>query len=304
MNLLRRRWTAGAVTAAAIAACVAQASSQITTTNPGTAANAAIPAGIGQQAADLGGVSLEVFTYQPAGCAISGALLVFHGLERNAETYRDYAIPLGQRLCMLVVAPLFDKTRFPTWRYQRGGVVSDDGSAQPLQSWAVNLVPRLVSWIRRAQGRANLPYSLIGHSAGAQFLSRVAAFAADEAAQTVIANPSTWVRPSLDIAAPYGFKGISDRAWGEAALRRYLAARITVLLGQEDVGSRNLATSEEAEEQGSTRLERGQNVFREAEAAARRNGWAFNWRLAVVPGVGHSARTMFGSVQALDALRP
>jgi hypothetical protein len=48
----------------------------------------------------------------------------------------------------------------------------------------------------------------------------------------------------------------------------------------------------------------GQNVFREAEAAARRNGWAFNWRLAVVPGVGHSARTMFGSDQALAALRP
>jgi hypothetical protein len=43
-------------------------------------------------------------------------------------------------------------------------------------------------------------------------------------------------------------------AWGEAALRRYLAGKITVLLGQEDVGSRNLATSEEAEEQGSTRF--------------------------------------------------
>ena len=128
--------------------------------------------------------------------------------------------------------------------------------------------------------------------------------APDGATQTAIANPSTWVRPSLDIAAPYGFKGISDRVWGEAALRRYLAAKITVLLGQEDVGSRNLATSEEAEEQGSTRFERGQNVFREAEAAARRNGWQFNWHLAVVPGIGHSARSMFGSVQALDALRP
>jgi hypothetical protein len=204
----------------------------------------------------------------------------------------------------VVVAPLFDKTRFPTWRYQRGGIVGDDGSVQPRESWTVNLVPRLVSWIRHKQSRADLPYSLIGHSAGAQFLSRVAAYAGGGATQTVIANPSTWVRPSLDIAPPYGFKGISDRAWGEAALRRYLAAKITVLLGQEDVGSRNLATSEEAKEQGSTRFERGQNVFQEANAAARRNGWAFNWRLAVVPGVGHNARTMFGSDQALIALRP
>jgi hypothetical protein len=34
----------------------------------------------------------------------------------------------------------------------------------------------------------------------------------------VIANPSTWVRPSLDIAAPYGFMGISDR---RGARRRF-----------------------------------------------------------------------------------
>jgi hypothetical protein len=168
----------------------------------------------------------------------------------------------------------------------------------------VNLVPRLMSWVRDKQSRADLRCSLIGHSAGAQFLSRVVAFAGDEAVKTIIANPSTWVRPSLDIAAPYGFKGVSGRAWGEAALRGYLAARITVLLGQEDVGSRNLAMGEEAEEQGTTRLERGQNVFREAETTARRNGWAFNWQLVVVPGVGHNARSIFGSDQAFDALRP
>jgi len=167
---------------------------------------------------------------------------------------------------MLVVAPLFDKARFPTWRYQRGGIVSDDGSVQPPQSWTVNLVPRLVSWITRKQGRADLPYSLIGHSAGAQFLSRVAAYAADGATQTVIANPSTWVRPSLDTAAPYGFKGISDRAWGEAALRRYLAAKITVLLGQEDVGSRNLAQVRRPR----NRAVRGSNAVRTCFGRRRR----------------------------------
>lgn len=305
--MLPLRWTCGFVTGAAVAAvaaCVLQASSQERTANPGSGANASVQVGIGKQTADLGGLSLDVFTYRPDRCTTSGALFVFHGLERNAEAYRDYAIPLGERVCMLVIAPLFDKARFPTWRYQRGGIVNDNGLVQPPESWTVNLVPRLVSWTRGQLGRADLPYSLIGHSAGAQFLNRVAAYAQLEAMQTVIANPSTWVRPSLDIAAPYGFKGIADRAWEEAALRHYLAEKITVLLGQEDVGSRNLATSEEAEEQGSTRLERGQNVFREAEAAARRNGWTCNWRLAVVPGAGHSARTMFGSDQAFDALRP
>jgi hypothetical protein len=291
------------VSAAGIALCLAQSGSQGKMATPEAVANASSPTGIGRQIADLEGVSLEVFTYRPAGCSVAGALLVFHGLERDAKAYRDYAIPIGRRFCLLVLAPVFDKVRFPTWRYQRGGVVHD-GSVLPVESWTVNLVPRLVSWVRHQEGDARLPYALIGHSAGAQFLSRVAAFAKDDATQTVIANPSTWVRPSVDIAVPYGFGGIFDGGQAESALRRYLATKITVLLGQEDVGSHNLVTTEEAEEQGSTRLERGQNVFREAAAVARRHAWAFNWHLAVVPGTGHNARAMFSSEQAFGALRP
>ena len=56
--------------------------------------------------------------------------------------------------------------------------------------------------------------------------------------------------------------------------------------------------------QGSTRLERGQNVFAAAERVAREHGWPFNWRLIVVPGVGHSDSRIFASKQAVEALRP
>jgi hypothetical protein len=261
---------------------------------------AAIPFGAGQQDADLGGVSLSVYTQKPNGCAISGLLLVFHGIARDAAAYRDHARPLASGLCRLVVAPLFDAARFPTWRYQRGGL-ADHGSLRPAADWTVNLVPALVAWARRQEQQPNLPYALIGHSAGAQFLSRVAAFAAvGDATRIVIANPSTWVRPSLTIAAPYGFAGVGGP---EAALRGYLAAPVTILLGQDDTGDRNLANSAEAMDQGENRLARGQAVFHEAEQAARQRGLTFNWRLAVVPGVGHDARAMFASGQAVQALR-
>ncbi len=269
----------------------------------GPAAERPIPAGYGQEKADIDGVPLQVFTYRPAGCPVSGLLLVFHGLDRNAADYRSDAVPLAQRLCRLVAAPLFDNARFPTWRYQHGGIVHG-GVVQPASDWTVNLVAHLAAQIRREESRPDLPYAMIGHSAGGQFLSRVAAFGQDQATQIVIANPSTWVRPSLDVAAPYGFGGVYPPGPGEAALRRYLAAPVTVLLGQDDVGSRNLASTEEAEAQGDTRLERGRTVFREAEQTAREHGWPFNWRLAIVPGVGHSAARMFNSEQALAALRP
>jgi hypothetical protein len=263
----------------------------------------AIPPGAAEMTVTVDGAPLRVFTYRPDGCAVSGILLVFHGLERDARGYRNSAEPLGRQLCVVVAAPLFDAARFPNWRYQRGGIVHD-GKVEPMQSWTVDFVPGLVDWVRAAEQRPDLPYALIGHSGGGQFLSRVAAFQPVTATRIVIANPSTWVLPSLDTPAPYGFGGVYDAAQGEAALRRYLAAPITVLLGQEDTGSKDLAVGDEAEAQGGTRLARGQNAFRAAEATARAHGWTFNWRLAFVPGVGHSARLMFSSVQALEALRP
>ncbi len=115
--------------------------------------------------ADLDGTTLQLFTFRPARCTITGVLLVFHGLERNAGGYRDHARPPAQALCRLVVAPLFDEARYPAWRYQRGGLVKDE-LVQPAASWTVNLVPRLIALIRQKEGRPDLPVALIGHSAG------------------------------------------------------------------------------------------------------------------------------------------
>ena len=291
---MRRRSTnlVGLLIVMALAGCVAQ--------DAAAPASNATPAAAGQADAELGGVPITVFTYRPPGCTPRSILLVFHGLGRNAAGYRDDAVPLAQRYCMLLAAPLFDEARFPTWRYQRGGIVHD-GVVQPPDTWTVAFVPRLVAWVRAREGRPDLPYAMIGHSAGAQFLSRVTAFGGEGATQAVIANPSTWVRPSLTVAAPYGFGGVPD---AEAALRRYLAAPVTVLLGRNDTGSRNLASSEAAEDQGATRFERGQTIYAEAEQAAKQHGWPFGWRLAVVPGTGHNARAMFASDQAFAALQP
>lgn len=53
--------------------------------------------------------------------------------------------------------------------------------------------------------------------------------------------------------------------------------------------------------QGANRYERGQHAFRAAQALAAERGWPFNWRLAEVPGVGHSAARMFASTEAANA---
>jgi len=254
----------------------------------------AIPAGNGQQSVTVGATALTVFTYRPAGCAPHMTLLVFHGVSRDADRYRDHARPLADAACATIVAPLFDRARFPENLYQYGGV------AAPGATPTVELIPPLAAWARAASGGDDLPVVMIGHSAGAQFVDRVAAFVPGVAARIVIANPSTWVLPSLDTALPFGFGGAGPNA--EAELRAYLARPITVLLGTADLKSHELSMTAQAIAQGADRYHRGLNTFHMARDVARQHGWSFGWTLSEVPGIGHNATQMFASPQAIAAV--
>jgi pimeloyl-ACP methyl ester carboxylesterase len=229
-------------------------------------------------------------------------LLVFHGVARNARSYRDYTRPLADRNCLILVAPLLGQHDFPGWRYQRGGIVKD-GVVQNPQDWTGRLVLALVDWVHQQEGRP-LAYSLLGHSAGGQFLERLAAFVPTQARRIVVANPGSYVFPSLDVVAPYGLGKVYAEADGEAQLRRYLEQPLTIYLGEADTRVDDRDDSPAARAQGASRHQRGVNVFNAARALAQERGWTFNWRLVELPGVGHNAPKMFAAPQASDALAP
>lgn len=254
---------------------------------------AVIGPGNGEHSAELMGTKLNVFTYRPAGTP-RRLIAVFHGLNRDAGPYRDSARSLADRIGAIVVAPEFDAGRFSTDLYQRGGL-APHGVFVPPGKRTVDLIAPLVAWAREACGQPGLPHALVGHSAGGQFLSRIAAFAPTDATHVVVANPSTWVMPSVHDMVPYGFGGTPDP---ETALRAYLELPITALLGTDDTGTHNLSAEPEAMAQGPNRLERGRKTVAKAEAAARERGWRFGWKIVEVPGVGHNAAEMFGSSQA------
>jgi len=265
------------------------------------------PEGKSRRIAGINGEDIELHAYKPAGYAGGPVLLVLHGLGTNATGYRDYAIPLADRMGYLVIAPLFDRKRFPVWRYQTGGIVRDQRAAdlkvEPQAQWVGQTFLAIIDSVRKDEGRPDLGYSLIGHSAGGQTLSRFAAFMPHEARRIVIANPSTHLWPSLSERFPFGFGGLPPSMANETALRRYLAQPVTLLLGTADnQRDSDLNVSEGADRQGENRLERGRNVFRAAQEVARQNNWPFAWRLIEVPDVGHSARHMLGSPQAAEAL--
>jgi poly(3-hydroxybutyrate) depolymerase len=260
------------------------------------------PIATGRRTIDVKGTPMVVFTYRPVVCSDPSLLMVFHGIARNARSYRDYARPLADRLCLLVVAPVFDKGAFPNWRYQRGGIVKG-AAMQDARDWTGRVVLDLIAWVRREEERP-IAYSLFGHSAGGQFLDRLAAFVPTEARRIVVANAGSYVFPSLEIAAPYGLGKVYSETDGDAALRRYLEQPLTIYLGQGDTRDDEQNDHPGALAQGASRYQRGLNVFNAAQSLAQARGWRFNWRLVEVPGVGHSARKMFSAPQASEALSP
>ena len=254
------------------------------------------------QSWNAAGTEIRVYTYRPASCETHDILFVFHGLNRKAEGVRDKAAKAARKACLMVFAPLFDKDRFPNWRYHRAGVVRG-GKVQPRARWTEPLFRALLQQARRTIGREDARLYLFGHSAGGQFLSRLSAYSSPfEADRIVIANPSVHVVPSRGEDAPYGFGGLFTRAESESRIEHYLALPISIYLGEKDTRSKNLVTNESANKQGANRLQRGRNIFRRAKQVAAERNWQFNWQLVEAPDVGHSSRGMLQSPQFLAAL--
>lgn len=262
-----------------------------------------LPKGPGRIECPNGAEPITVFTYKPPTYRDGPLLVVFHGVQRNAEDYRNFAITLAERFGAIVIAPLFDTERFPSARYQRGGLVGADGQAQPPEKWTYAIVPKIVAHVRAQEGKPALPYYYIGHSAGGQFLVRLAAFLPAEAVRIVAANPGSHLFPTRDQQFGYGFGGLPAELSNDEVIKRYLAAPLTIYLGTDDVYPRpSFDASEPAMKQGQHRLERGRNCFAAAQKLARERGWGFNWRKVETPGIGHDAAFMFAAQEAQDAL--
>jgi pimeloyl-ACP methyl ester carboxylesterase len=264
---------------------------------------APLPVGAAKIEMPNGTEPLTLYTYKPANYRGGPLIIVFHGVQRNAVDYRDYAITLANRFGAIVVAPHFDKERFPMARYQRGGIQRADGSAAPREQWTYAVVPKLVAFLRNAEGAPQLPYYLIGHSAGGQFLVRLAAFMPGEARRIVAANPGSLVFPSTEQDFGYGFGGLPPELSDESVIRAYLAAPLTLYLGTGDVTpEHSMDVTPPAMKQGPHRLARGRACFAAAEALAKAKGWAFNWRKVETPDIDHDAKRMFAAPEVEAAL--
>lgn len=259
------------------------------------------PSGRSLSEVDVDGTTLQLFTYKASNYSGEGFILLLHGASRAAEAYRDNAAGMAERYHTMVVVPYFDLERFPNRLYQMGGVFDEDGSFVDPAEQTYAYVPKVVAHIRGREGNAALPYEILGFSAGAQFVSRMAAFYDLDAERLLVMSPGSVIFPTRDLDFELGFGRLPDEYATDERLKRYLALPITVSVGTRDTELAQLPTGD-AYAQGVHRYSRALHWFTYAMDLAYEKGWDFNWRLVVFDGPGHSPPQMFNHDQIGNAL--
>lgn len=247
------------------------------------------PARIDVPRAAPDGSAVAVWTYRPAGLAPTApVVIVMHGIHRNAGDYRDNWIAAADKYHLLIAAPEMTKAQFPGGRgYNRGNMFDADKKPLPRSEWAWPVIEKVFDAVRVAAGTKVESYVLFGHSAGAQFTHRFVLFSgATRASAAISANAGWYTMPTFGERFPYGLEGSPS---DDGGLRRALAKPMVIMLGDQDIDPNHkyLRHSRRAEKQGANRFERGHAFFAAAQAAAKRLGVPLNWRLEIVPGVGH-----------------
>lgn len=238
---------------------------------------------------------MRIFTYRSSSWQDGKpVIVVFHGLNRNADTYRDGWIKAAEEKGFLVVCPEFSEEKFPGVPYYNlGHVVNQEGDVQlnPESTWIFSVIDDVTADVRARMQLHKSPVILFAHSAGAQLIHRYVLLGEKcTADKIVIANAGWYTMPDRSVDFPYGLKGLSI---SDKQLAKAFSKPVTILLGDQDTKrSKVLRKTPEADAQGMNRLERGYAFYQKAQETAKKMGVPFKWQLQEVPGVGHDGDAM------------
>ncbi|MFY8196947.1 MAG: hypothetical protein ACOVKV_17910 [Novosphingobium sp.] len=229
-------------------------------------------------------------------------VFVMHGVNRDADRYRDEWADLARKHGFIAIVPQFSRTDFPGSRGYNTGYFSEaDGRPRPRALWSFAAIEPLFDDVRKRFGTGVTRYSIYGHSAGAQFVHRFVLFMPEARIERAVAANAGWyTMPDTRTGFPYG---LAETPIDNAALGAVLGKPLTVLLGTADTDREDpdLRKTPEADAQGLTRYARGQAFFASGQAAAAASGVPFGWTRQDVPGIGHSNAGMAAAAAALIA---
>jgi pimeloyl-ACP methyl ester carboxylesterase len=232
----------------------------------------------------------------------SPILMVLPGSERTAKKYRHHWIQASEKYSVLVLSISYSTKKYPhSANYNLARMVKErDGHFvvnKKTTDWIFSDLDRIFDLVVAKTGSLNTNYDLFGHSAGGQLGHRFALFSPESKANRIISANSGWyTTPIFDVPFPYGLAdGPFERREMQMILKKSFVKQLVVLLGEKDDRHKiegNLRRGSEVDEQGLSRIERGEYFYFKAKQYAQENDFIFNWDIHVVKGVGHSSAQM------------
>lgn len=241
---------------------------------------------------------VTVYYYKPANLPENAPIMILlHGNGRNAEGYRKGMMSYAEQHKFLLIVPEFSKEFYPNTRdYHQGGVFTKEGKMKRKEDWTFSIIEPLFEHVKKISGKKNEGYILYGFSAGSQFIHRFTWFLPDNnAIKTISSSAGSYTMPDFKVNYLYGLKKTNIP---KENLVKAFAKDFTVVVGDADtvLSRSDLPKSPEANKQGRDRVERAINFYNVCKNLAKKEGVPFNWKLEIVPHVGHTNSEMAGPV--------
>ena len=224
-------------------------------------------------------------------------VFVLHGQGRQAKNELYPWTRFAEEESLLIVAPEFSDKELVSfndqqvWAYNIGNVVGYSSISKSKDNWYFSSIEKLFQHLKNSNTNLIDQYILYGHSAGGQFVHRMALFSPDSSFDLAIAANSGWYTlPVTNQRFPYG---LSHSPIENKAIDASFQKKLIVLLGKEDKPSEGgFRKTKEAMIQGSSRPNRGKYFFDTATKISTEREIPLNWKLKFVEGVGHDGYKM------------
>lgn len=131
---------------------------------------------------------LKAWYYRPPHLSDTAPIVfVMHGVKRDADNYRNTWMAAAELFGFLLICPRFHKSDYSQAAYQLGNLADGSGELLPENEWTFGVVERLFDFVKKTTGNTSERYHIYGHSAGAQFVHRLALFVPEARYATAVA---------------------------------------------------------------------------------------------------------------------
>ncbi|MEP3207724.1 MAG: hypothetical protein ABJN95_00955 [Maribacter sp.] len=262
--------------------------------------------------------AIIVYYYKPKNFdSNSKVLVVIPGAGRNANTYRDAWVAEADKKGILILSPKYAEEDYAFEDYHLCGLIRELNLGKSLEfvensnmvkidedqltftlntkeeEWIFEDFDRIFDLAIEAIGSNQKEYDIFGHSAGGQILHRYALFGKSAKVNNILAaNSGFYTLPNFEFALPFGLK---NTLLEEQNLQDAFDKKLIILVGELDNQAETRGTllrSSTADKQGLHRLARAQYFYDQAKSVARSKQFSFNWKIAIIPQVGHDHRKM------------